>query len=283
MPGTSSGSTEIQPSHMSSSLSVGVSSEVTSTATHTSRTSSLRSATSATNPATISTTATHASHTSSSPSHDTSTASEISTSSTSASSDLSGSTGTTINAGHSTMSTESSSSITTATAISPGSTETSTSASSAPMPTYTPLGCFAEPAAHSFDQLALANYSSGTLSDLTVQSCVDICVGLNLPFSGLEFGSMCLCSDGIYHGGKPAPNAACDARCTGNLTETDCGSLGHAMRTLRLPTRMDGCCDRVTYLAVLPYPRDLLDMSAASFAILRAHGFYFSRIPRQFL
>ncbi|RAL65885.1 hypothetical protein DID88_005548 [Monilinia fructigena] len=60
--------------------------------------------------------------------------------------------------------------------------------------------------------------------NLTVESCVVTCSGLNYNVAGIEYSSECFCGNYIENGGALAPSPAdCDMPCSGNGNET-CGA-----------------------------------------------------------
>lgn len=60
--------------------------------------------------------------------------------------------------------------------------------------------------------------------NLTVESCVAACIGLNYNVAGMEYSSECFCDNFIENGGALATSPAdCNMPCTGNSSEI-CGA-----------------------------------------------------------
>jgi hypothetical protein len=67
-------------------------------------------------------------------------------------------------------------------------------------------------------------YQQPDNQNLTVESCVAICITLNYHVAGLEYGAQCFCDDVIESGGTLAISPAdCNMPCSGNATEI-CGA-----------------------------------------------------------
>lgn len=64
--------------------------------------------------------------------------------------------------------------------------------------------------------------------NLTVESCVATCIGLNYNVAGMEYSSECFCDNSIENGGALATSPAdCDMPCSGNSSEV-CGAANRA-------------------------------------------------------
>lgn len=60
-------------------------------------------------------------------------------------------------------------------------------------------------------------------STLTIESCVQTCIGLGYSVAGVEYSTQCFCGDYIFNGGSLASeDSDCDMTCGGNSTEI-CG------------------------------------------------------------
>ncbi|KAK8133479.1 glyoxal oxidase N-terminus-domain-containing protein [Apiospora sp. TS-2023a] len=51
---------------------------------------------------------------------------------------------------------------------------------------------------------------------LTVESCVEICVGLGYAVSGMEYGAQCFCDNFVRNGAELVPDSDCSMSCSGN-------------------------------------------------------------------
>ncbi|KAI0033597.1 hypothetical protein K488DRAFT_84794 [Vararia minispora EC-137] len=58
--------------------------------------------------------------------------------------------------------------------------------------------------------------------NLTVDSCIESCIGQNFTLAGLEFQSQCFCGNTLINGAALTAEGDCDMGCTGNATEA-CG------------------------------------------------------------
>ncbi|KAK5626387.1 hypothetical protein RRF57_002102 [Xylaria bambusicola] len=59
--------------------------------------------------------------------------------------------------------------------------------------------------------------------DLTIESCVDICIGLGYSVAGLEYASQCFCDNFVRNGANLTDDADCNMPCTGD-NEQFCGA-----------------------------------------------------------
>ncbi|KAI9826107.1 MAG: hypothetical protein M1832_000556 [Thelocarpon impressellum] len=69
---------------------------------------------------------------------------------------------------------------------------------------------------------AITAYQAPDNAALTIESCVQTCVGLGYPVAGMEFSSQCFCGRFISNGGALVPDTECSNTCSGNAAEK-CG------------------------------------------------------------
>lgn len=80
-------------------------------------------------------------------------------------------------------------------------------------------GCWVDGA-----QGRVLTYQQPDNQNLTVESCVAACSGLNYIVAGMEYSSECFCDNFVENGGVLATSPAdCNMPCTGNSSET-CGA-----------------------------------------------------------
>ncbi len=89
---------------------------------------------------------------------------------------------------------------------------------------------------------------------LTVESCVNTCIGLGYTVAGMEYGVQCFCGDSIINGGALATNQAdCNVVCPGNTAEM-CGAGNRmdvyntgTLQTVGVPVEQTGGIESWTY------------------------------------
>ncbi|KAI0968234.1 copper radical oxidase [Xylaria arbuscula] len=59
--------------------------------------------------------------------------------------------------------------------------------------------------------------------DLTIESCVNICIGAGYSVAGLEYASQCFCDDFVRNGANLTSASDCSSPCSGDASE-DCGA-----------------------------------------------------------
>lgn len=60
-------------------------------------------------------------------------------------------------------------------------------------------------------------------ADMTIESCVDLCIGLGYTVAGMEWSVQCFCDDFVRNGGKKTDESACNMACGGDSAEL-CGA-----------------------------------------------------------
>lgn len=60
-------------------------------------------------------------------------------------------------------------------------------------------------------------------ADMTIESCVNTCIGLGYTVAGMEYGVQCFCDDFLRNGAAEADAADCNMNCGGDATEK-CGA-----------------------------------------------------------
>jgi hypothetical protein len=89
---------------------------------------------------------------------------------------------------------------------------------------------------------------------LTVEICVNTCIGLGYTVAGIEFGVQCFCDNAISNGGALATNQAdCSTPCPGNAAEM-CGAGNRldvfstgTLQTIGIPVEQTGGIQGWTY------------------------------------
>jgi len=70
----------------------------------------------------------------------------------------------------------------------------------------------------------IMRYEQPDNDELTVESCISACIGLDYTVAGIEYGVQCFCDSMIVNGGALAANQGdCNMACPGNANEM-CGS-----------------------------------------------------------
>lgn len=101
----------------------------------------------------------------------------------------------------------------------------------------------------------IVQYEQPDNQQLTVESCISTCAGMNYTVVGLEFGVQCFCGDMIVNAGALAQNQGdCSMQCAGNPSEI-CGagnrmSIYHTgnLTTLGLPATQTSGLEGWTYM-----------------------------------
>ncbi|KAI9833274.1 MAG: hypothetical protein M1826_000187 [Phylliscum demangeonii] len=101
-----------------------------------------------------------------------------------------------------------------------GSPTTTGAGSATGLPTgWAYAGCYVD-GAHG----RILSYNQPDSQTLTVESCVQACVGLGYTVAGMEFSTQCFCGNAVINGGTLAPaDTDCSMTCSGNGAEK-CGA-----------------------------------------------------------
>ncbi|KAJ7720041.1 hypothetical protein B0H16DRAFT_1793954 [Mycena metata] len=85
---------------------------------------------------------------------------------------------------------------------------------------WTSKGCYTDGQAAG-RSLTGASFTNAT--GMTVESCINFCIGKNFILAGVEFAQQCYCDNFLENGATTAPLSDCNMACTGNPKET-CGA-----------------------------------------------------------
>ncbi|KXJ88041.1 hypothetical protein Micbo1qcDRAFT_124031 [Microdochium bolleyi] len=99
----------------------------------------------------------------------------------------------------------------------------SSMASSATATSWTSYGCWQDGPGPRI----LPQYQAPDNSNMTRESCIQLCSSMNYTISGTEYYRQCFCGNAIYNGGKQAPDeSGCQTACSGD-SSTMCGGAGY--------------------------------------------------------
>jgi hypothetical protein len=150
---------------------------------------------------------------------------------------------------------------TTPTSTTGGGGASSTSTSSSPTATVTGNDGATLPAGWKYDGCWVDNangrimrYEQPDNDELTVESCINTCIGLGYTVAGIEYGIQCFCDTMITAGGVLATNQGdCNTACPGNANEM-CGAGNRmtvfntgTLTTIGVPVEQTGNISSWTY------------------------------------
>jgi WSC domain len=100
----------------------------------------------------------------------------------------------------------------------------------------------------------IMRYQQPDNAELTVESCINTCIGLGYTVAGMEYGVQCFCDTMISNGGALAANQGdCSVPCPGNANEM-CGAGNRlnvfntgTLTTVGIPVEQTGGISSWTY------------------------------------